>query len=254
MDSKINKFYSEHEDKYLEKIIENFSSQPSPKIKLEEIIKIVKENYHNKYIKINWTSITHLRKWDFINAAIKKLNKKNIEYLEIGVFRNENFDLINCESKISVDPDPESKATFKTTSDEFFSKNKKKFDVIFIDGLHEYLQCQKDTINALNCLNENGYIFFHDFVPRNFLEEYNPRIVNLWTGDVWKVSIELSQSSGLDFSVILADCGLGMLIKKSNNFNYKYLNDSLKDLGFKEFLNLNKTVCYKDADEAYKNF
>ena len=46
----------------------------------------------------------------------------------------------------------------------------------------------------MNCLNENGYIFFHDFVPRNFLEEYNPRIVNLWTGDVWKVSIELSQS------------------------------------------------------------
>ena len=131
MDSKINKFYSQHEDEYLEKIIENFSSQPSPKIKLEEIIKIVKENYHNKYIKINWTSITHLRKWDFINAAIKKFNKKNIEYLEIGVFRNENFDLINCENKISVDPDPESKATFKTTSDEFFSKNKKKFDVIF---------------------------------------------------------------------------------------------------------------------------
>ena len=197
MDSKINKFYSQHEDEYLEKIIENFSSQPSPKIKLEEIIKIVKENYHNKYIKINWTSITHLRKWDFINAAIKKLNKKNIEYLEIGVFRNENFDLINCESKISVDPDPESKATFKTTSDEFFSNNKKKFDVIFIDGLHEYLQCQKDTINALNCLNENGYIFFHDFVPRNFLEEYNPRIVNLWTGDVIRIRISTRKREDL---------------------------------------------------------
>ena len=254
MDSKIKKFYSQHENGYVEKIIEKFSMQPSPKFKLEEIIKIVKENYCEKYIKINWTSITHLKRWDFINAAIKKLNKKNIEYLEIGVFRNENFDLINCKNRISVDPDPESNATFKITSDEFFLKNKKKFDVIFIDGLHEYIQCQNDAVNALNCLNLNGYIFFHDFIPRNYLEEYSPRIVNLWTGDVWKVSIELSQSSGLDFSVILADCGLGMLKKNSSNFKYKYLNDNLKDLGFKEFLNLNETVCYKDADETYKNF
>ena len=45
------------------------------------------------------------------------------------------------------------------TSDEFFEKYpEEKFDVIFIDGLHHYDQCQKDTINALKKLNESGII------------------------------------------------------------------------------------------------
>ena len=59
--------------------------------------------------------------------------------------------------------------TFLGTSDEFFNQNNEKFDVIFIDGLHHYDQCQADAINSLKCLNKNGFIFFHDFIPRNFL-------------------------------------------------------------------------------------
>ena len=44
------------------------------------------------------------------------------------------------------------------TSDEFFAQNEGSFDVVFIDGLHEYAQVRADAINALAVLSERGYI------------------------------------------------------------------------------------------------
>ena len=46
-----------------------------------------------------------------------------------------------------------------------------KFDVIFIDGLHEYEQCQRDCLNSMKFLNDGGIILFHDFLPRSFLKK-----------------------------------------------------------------------------------
>tara|TARA_Y100001970_G_scaffold293887_1_gene444307 strand:- start:2415 stop:3182 length:768 start_codon:yes stop_codon:yes gene_type:complete len=254
MDSKIKKFYNVHEDGYIEKIIDHISKQENSNHDKNDIIEIVKKIYCDKYLKIDWFKLSNLRRWNFINASIRKIRSDKLEYLEIGVFRNENFNQINCINKTSVDPDPKANATHKITSDEFFSKNKKKFDVIFIDGLHDYKQCQTDAVNALKCLNANGYIFFHDFVPRNFLEEYTPRIVKIWTGDVWKVSIELANTSGIEFSVILADHGLGIIKKINETVEYAYQNKQLEDLRFNHFLDLNKVVNYKDAEEAFGEF
>ena len=80
------------------------------------------------------------------------------------------------------------------TSDDFFKNNKEKFDVIFIDGLHEYEQCQKDALNAINNINKNGVILFHDFIPIDWEIENVPRFTEGWSGDVWKVAYELSNS------------------------------------------------------------
>ena len=43
--------------------------------------------------------------------------------------------------------DPAEGGTHRMTSDQFLAITKKKFNVVFIDGLHEYEQCQKDCIN-----------------------------------------------------------------------------------------------------------
>ena len=58
------------------------------------------------------------------------------------------------------------------TSDEFFSQNKDIFDVIFIDGLHEYHQVYNDAINALKAIKKGHYVAFHDFLPGNWKEEH----------------------------------------------------------------------------------
>ena len=36
--------------------------------------------------------------------------------------------------------------------------------MIYIDGSHEYENVKKDFINALECLQNNGYIIFDDFI------------------------------------------------------------------------------------------
>ena len=138
--------------------------------------------------------------------------KKYKSYLEIGCFNNDLFNHINCEKKVGVDP--YSGGTLRETSDYFFSKNKDTFDCIFIDGLHIYEQCRKDVINSLKVLEKNGFIFLHDMTPRNWAEENVPRLKDtLWTGNIWKVALELSKTKGIDFFVINADMGVGIVKK-----------------------------------------
>jgi len=52
----------------------------------------------------------------------------------------------------------------KNTSQEFFSNNKSKFDLIYIDGSHKYEDVLSDGRNALKCLNKKGIIIFDDFL------------------------------------------------------------------------------------------
>ena len=76
--------------------------------------------------------------------------KKYKSYLEIGCDRNQSFSNINIDKRVGVDP--VEGGTHKMTSDDFFSNNNDKFDIIFIDGLHQYEQVIKDVKNSLNCL------------------------------------------------------------------------------------------------------
>ena len=78
------------------------------------------------------------------------------------------IDKINIKYKVGVDPCLEAhdrEPTFKLTSDDFFAKNKETFDIIFIDGLHESEQVERDINNSLLCLNQGGYIVCHDINP-----------------------------------------------------------------------------------------
>ena len=78
----------------------------------------------------------------FINKAISKF--ENCKYLEIGTNENKVFNTIPLKMKDKYGVDPAKGGNFRMTSDEFFEKyHNLKFDVIFIDGLHHYDQCQK---------------------------------------------------------------------------------------------------------------
>jgi hypothetical protein len=104
---------------------------------------------------------------ELINYLISKFNYKT--YLEIGYKAGATFNLIDCKYKRSVDPMPENECIYlyKLTSDNFFKINNKKYDIIFIDGLHEYEQVKKDFENSLLFLNDNGVIVFHDMNPQD---------------------------------------------------------------------------------------
>lgn len=97
---------------------------------------------------------------------------ENPAYLEIGYGNGDCFDLIQINNKTCVDPNPVESSKFgqegiahKMKSDEFFSINKLKYDVIFIDGDHCYAQVAKDLNNAKKFLKPNGCIIMHDCGP-----------------------------------------------------------------------------------------
>ena len=175
----------------------------------------------------------------FINLAISKF--QNCKYLEIGVENNDVFNSIPLKAENKFGVDPVSGGNFRMTSDKFFQDNSNlKFDVIFIDGLHEYIQCQKDCINSMKHLNPDGIILFHDLLPRSYFEEKTPKKQSPWLGDVWKVAVELSNSKNVDFKIINIDFGIGVLKIKSNH-EYNKLPE-LKNKNFSDYLNLRKQL------------
>ena len=154
----------------------------------------------------------------FVNKCLKKFD--NPKYLEIGVASNDLFDSIPLKLSNKYGVDPVRGGNFRMTSDRFFAEHQNiKFDTIFIDGLHHYEQVQKDVINSIMHLNKNGIILFHDLLPRNSFEEFVPQKQISWCGDVWKVAVELMNSSNCKFKIVNIDMGIGIL-KIFENFKY----------------------------------
>lgn len=136
-------------------------------------------------------------------------DKLDGDYLEIGCDTNALFDSVPLLRKIGVDP--LQGGTLRIESDDFFKKNEILFDVIFIDGLHEYEQVRRDVVNSMRFLKPGGWVGLHDVLPRNWVEEHVPRIgEGSWSGDVWKVAFELASTEGIDFRILNIDRGVGV--------------------------------------------
>lgn len=170
---------------------------------------------------------------DIINALIKKGGYQ--KYLEIGIDNpNNNYLQINAPEKECVDPyikgdgdfkdsheilsDEEREyiieniITYRMTSDEFFETipKDKKYDIVFIDGLHTEEQVGRDIINTFKHLNKGGIIVVHDCLPANETAQIVPRISDEWNGTVWK-AIPMLSSQGINYSVVDCDYGNGIL-------------------------------------------
>ena len=161
------------------------------------------------------------------------LRKKYNSYLEIGCQNDFLFSKIKIQTKIGVDPI--SGGTIRNTSDDFFKNNNLKFDIIFIDGLHEYSQVKKDIKNSLIFLNDDGVIFLHDCMPERFIYQATPQAHFRWNGDVWKNIVECRTRNDLDTYVVHADHGVGMILKRPNKKLLILRMSNFKKLKFKNF-------------------
>lgn len=169
-----------------------------------------------------------MQRYDIINTLIKKYNYGS--YLEIGVQQKKNWDQIKCEHKIGVDPDPTVQTTYNLTSDEFFRLRKEfTFDLVFIDGLHTAEQVEKDILNALNVLNEDGTIVCHDMLPIDEKSQLIPRQTKVWVGDCWKAFVKLRYDrDDLEMYTVDTDYGCG-IIKRGKQEKIDRLVDNYQD-------------------------
>jgi len=162
-------------------------------------------------------------------------------YLEIGVNRGYCFFNVRCNLKTAVDP-------------KF--KNKSRFDIIFIDGLHTFHQSYIDLLNAMKVLNHDGMILLHDCSPISEASAQDvasiaearkhPEYAGDWSGAVWK-SIVKFRKEFPKISVAVVDADHGVAIIAPDRDNYKKLSGNFKvedltyqhlELNRKELLNL----------------
>jgi len=102
-------------------------------------------------------------------------------------------------------------ADYQITSDQFFESQFMKsgvqrYDIVFIDGLHEAEQVYRDAINSLQLLNYRGTIVFHDI---------NPCVPG--NGSCWKAFVYLRSDGTLDtISYDNNEESVGFLKSRSN--------------------------------------
>lgn len=134
-------------------------------------------------------------------------------YLEIGCQSDANFDRVPFFDKVGVDP--VSGGTVRATSDDFFRnlETGRKFDLVFIDGMHEASQVVRDVANALRFLSKRGTIVVHDCRPLFESEAAFPPPPDcaFWNGTVWKAIAYLRTCTEIDVVVCDFDWGLAVV-------------------------------------------
>ena len=223
--------------------------------KLSKISKLFNKIYYNIFVenfkgKLEYNFPSDYYRWDLIKYLINKYNY--IDYLEIGCDQDQLFSKIDIQNKVGVDP--VSGGNLRKTSDEFFKANNKKFDLVFIDGLHTYEQVKKDIINSLDCLKENGVVLVHDCMPDCMSKQAVPRYRMTWNGDVWKAIVDLRHNSDLNIYTCEIDQGIG-IIKKEKNTSILKVDKKIKALRFKDYYeNYNKYLRVININEFKKIF
>jgi len=233
MKSLSKKFYRFQTSKKYLKIIKFYHQIFKEPSKLKIDLPIYNSTIHRKYI---------------VNKIIDLKNYKT--YLEIGCDQDELFSSVKIEKKIGVDPN--NGGTHRMKSDLFFEENNQNFDIVFIDGLHEYHQVKKDILNSINCLNPNGIVLVHDCFPMSYYDQAIPRAQRKWNGDVWKAITELRTFDNLNICVGAFDNGIG-LIQKKNNQNKLLLKTKIKDLKYTDYFNnYNQYLNLLSVEEFFK--
>ena len=195
-----------------------------------KIYKIYYYLFKDRFSKKLNLKFDNIKRWDLIDYL--NTTYKFNSYLEIGCDDDQLFSKISIQEKIGVDP--VSGGNYRAKSDDFFDKNVKKFDLVFIDGLHEYHQVKKDILNSIKFLNKEGFILVHDCLPRSISAQAVPRFRNIWNGDVWKAIVELRTYPNLEIFTCLADEGISIIQVKKNSQILK-IDKNIADLKFKDY-------------------
>ena len=208
-----------------------------------DIISFVLNGIYYTPTRQNITTLdTNLRRTDLINHIQTQTRYKYQHYLEIGCGLLEfNFAMVKDLFSVAMCVDPNAGGTHRMMSDEFFAQNTQRFDVIFIDGLHDAKQVWRDVHNALRFLSPDGLILLHDCNPRNVEFQITPQLHKIWLGDVWKAIVALRAQDYIEIVVGDFDLGVGIMRRRLNTHRLpmaletRVLDDALEAFTYDEF-------------------
>jgi len=154
-----------------------------------------------------------VKRWDLLNRLIQARGYRS--YLEIGCDRDATFRRISVREKVGVDP--ARGGTWRGTSDEFFARNARRFDLIFVDGDHHAEQAWRDVCHALEAREPGGCVVCHDALPRSERQTRGKGDWRgNWTGEVWKAIAGLRALPTIDTAVGDFDFGCAVILDRPN--------------------------------------
>ena len=131
------------------------------------------EKYNLYYKKMNVLEIGSYegRSSFFLLKYLKKIELTCVDtfkpFHELNEYNKKKFDKIYRNFKKNTSKYSKKLFIVKNKSFNFFKSNKKKFDLIYVDGSHEYKYVLHDANNAFLALKQNGIIIFDDFMWEN---------------------------------------------------------------------------------------
>lgn len=204
------------------------------------------------------------KRTNIINSIFNKFKFES--YLELGVYDpKNNFDHINAKLKHSVDNLSNANGwyTHYMDSDYFFEHyaGDNKYDVIFVDALHEEEQCYRDVKNSIKHLNENGFIVMHDCNP---LEEKNTisflDFINgldygaQWNGTVYRAFVRLKyELKNWSFFTVDEECGGCGILTQRKLIENNTMPIDVNNFGWKEFIENKEAILHLVSYEEYIN-
>lgn len=109
-------------------------------------------------------------------------------------FRSENFNIAECLSAMSRD--------------------KLRFDIILVDGFHEYELAYRDLGAAFDLIDESGMLVVHDCLPPNAATAAPRFMPGEWCGTNYKAYLDFVHERRLRHCTVDTDYGCGIICKR----------------------------------------
>jgi len=203
-------------------------------------------------------------------------------YLEIGVCRGATFNGVSLSRKVGVDPNfrfnveeyrKEGTELYALTSDQYFAeaRGSKKFDIIFLDGLHQFYQTFRDFCNSLVCSHDRTVWLIDDVFPVDVYSSLKTQRESIkfrrrerdddsseWHGDIYKLIFAIHDFFPTVSYVTLMGSGNPQTIAwkaPRNNFAPIFNSmEAIERLGYFDMLNRKEIFNAQLEDEAFECF
>ena len=158
-----------------------------------------------------------MNRTDIINLIAKRIDARS--YLQIGGGATTgNFNSIAVAGKIQATPSGSvhDHRVCRVTAAEFWQDNSLAWDLIFIDGDHQYQAVKYDIYHAAACLEPGGVLVIRGVLPSSAREGATDRPAAgvAWCGEAWRAWCDLrawGYSNGQVTFAIDADYGIGIV-------------------------------------------
>ena len=171
---------------YIRNFLPNYNTKKkSKKIEYDIYENFKSINYNEKwfcnnlnYLTVNFKTVKNVKKILEIGSYegrsaiffLKNFSNSNISCVDTWSGSDEhnsfNFQLIekNFDFNTSFYQSNNLLRKYKMTSNDFFKKNDKYFDLIYVDGDHSSDQVKIDLINSWNVLKKGGFLVLDDYM------------------------------------------------------------------------------------------